>query len=91
MTPKQDELAVPERIWLAQRMIETLGVDSFLVPPNMQHLCVEYLRKQSVIDRLKKKRDEWDRSSFAEMGNQRLIEKARLDAANELIAEFEKE
>ena len=85
MTPKQDESAVPERVW-----VDSTSYAICSIYPRSDG--VEYLRKQSVIDRLKKKRDEWqrERETVVSVTAHDALSQ-RMFAANELIAEFEKE
>lgn len=97
MTPK-DESAVPERIWIDRTSLKT--GHGYIYPMNPDNADwdaapIAYLRKQSVIDRLKKKRDEWQRladtAPIGQYTGERLPYLQMTSAARELIAEFEKE
>ena len=95
MTPEQDESAVPERVHLSiirsgdLTQWTALGWSSNNAEGE-EHAW--FIRLSSVIDRLKKKRDEWERSAEdAQAGTLDKLQMIKARAADELIAEFEKE
>ena len=93
MTPEQDESAVPERVWLCKGSNGRLSKKWYTPNVNVadDDRYIAYLRKQSVLDRLKKKRDEWQALINAASASAPVVVlQGQVDAANELIAELEK-